>query len=164
MFFAFCLKLLFGAIFHKSTTLKGKIPSLLGVAPELRVAVAGMEPRGDCPCCWMSCSSMSLKFVFFSTAYVLTCSVWWLQWCIAISNSERPVAWCWVGTVLGYVLRPIKCNSIRYRDKRVLSFTKPPGRFWGSFSLLSSGWKGSFPKCKAAGTWSWIFNPVWSQS
>jgi hypothetical protein len=38
---------------------------------------------------------------------------------------------------------------------KIFSSPRHPDRLWGSPSLLSSGYRGSFPGCKAAGAWNW---------
>jgi hypothetical protein len=38
---------------------------------------------------------------------------------------------------------------------RILSSPRRPDRFWGPPNLLSNGYRGHFPRNKAAGAWSW---------
>jgi len=52
--------------------------------------------------------------------------------------------------------RPRNLSSIPGRSTRFVSSPKHPDRFLGSFSLLSSGYKGLFLGGKAARVWSWL--------
>jgi hypothetical protein len=60
-----------------------------------------------------------------------------------------------VGIATGYRLNDRVVGVRLPVGARIFSSPRRPDRFWSPPSLLSNGYRGSFPGGKAAGVWSW---------
>jgi hypothetical protein len=86
-----------------------------------------------------------------------TLVLYWLSYFESIFN--KLISWdSSVSIVMGYRLDG--WGSIPSRSKRFLSSPPRPDRLWGPPSLLSNGYRGSFPRSKAAEAWSWPLTSI----